>query len=74
MSNEMVETRTIIIRQLSTGTAWTFSWSNNTADSICNLKLPPFATTEDAEAAAVEFVKAQRNSHEWSIGNPSTRS
>lgn len=54
----MIPTRTIILRQLANGAGWTFSWSNNTLDSICNLHLPPFPTKEDAEGAAQRFISS----------------
>jgi hypothetical protein len=63
-------TRTIILRELARGGGWTFSWNNNSIDSICNLKLRPFSTKEDAEEAARTFIGQQKAPHEWIIKNP----
>jgi hypothetical protein len=66
----MIDTRTIVLRQLANGAGWTFSWSNNTRDSICNLHLPPFPTKEDAEKAAQSFISQQQRPYDWKIENP----
>lgn len=66
----MIETRTIVLRQLATDGGWTFSWSNNTRDSVCNLQLQPFPTKCDAEIAALRFINEQQRPSEWHIENP----
>jgi hypothetical protein len=62
--------RTVILRQLANEAGWTFSWGDNTLDSVCNLQLAPFPTRAEAEKAARTFIGKQEEPHEWRIEYP----